>query len=269
MKLGIIGLGFVGNAIYQSFGGSQDDLWGTPVVTIDPYKGLQGSYPDLIGTDGVFICVPTPQDDDGTCDTSALEEVLAKLKAINYQGVVISKCTAPPSTYEQLQKNNPNLIHAPEFLTAANAVKDYVTGSLAIIGGNVKAYVNEAERIIRQSQRDLQTVIHCSIQEASLIKYAYNTFLATKVVFMNELYTIANASNCDYNVIANACKLDPRIGSTHLQVPGFDGAFGFGGACFPKDTQALLKYAEGLGLHLNVLDAAVKKNTMLRLTEPK
>jgi UDPglucose 6-dehydrogenase len=102
-----------------------------------------------------------------------------------------------------------------------------------------------------------------------MAKYTINTFLATKVVWMNELYQLCDAMNIDYNKVVAMASADRRIGSSHLRVPGPDGSFGFGGACFPKDTVALLKYAESLNIPLNVLDAAVKKNTLLRLTEPK
>ena len=116
---------------------------------------------------------------------------------------------------------------------------------------------------------DLSHIFHCKIGEASLAKYAINTFLATKVVFMNELKEIADASNLDYTTVARMITSDIRIGNSHMKVPGPDGSFGFGGMCFPKDTAALLKYAESIGVTMNVLDAAVKKNTLLRLTEPK
>jgi len=263
-KVGIVGLGFVGNAIKQSF---YDE---TNLVLVDNNPALgRDPFQDLSTTDGVFICVPTPQDDDGTCHTDILEDILAKLKIINYEGVIISKCTAPPDTYTRLNEEYPNLVHAPEFLTAANAVRDYTSGQFAIIGGRVKAYRDLAETIIRRSQLDLKVVHHCTIAEASLAKYAINTFMATKVTFMNEMYALAKASDCDYTKIAHMIKSDVRIGNSHLQVPGPDGAFGFGGACFPKDTSALLKYAESVEVPLNVLDAAVKKNLILRLTEPK
>jgi UDPglucose 6-dehydrogenase len=260
-KVGIIGLGFVGNAIKESF---FDDP-SLVLVDNDRTRG-RDSFQDLATTDGVFICVPTPQDDDGTCDTSILEDILAKLKLINYYGVIISKCTAPPDTYTRLNEEYPNLVHAPEFLTAANAVQDYANGKFAIIGGRIKAYRNLAETIIRRSQLELTAVHQCTIAEASLAKYAINCFMSTKVIFMNELYNLAQASGCDFSTVTGMIASDIRIGKSHMQVPGPDGLFGFGGACFPKDTSALLKYAESVGIPLNVLDAAVKKNTLLRLT---
>lgn len=265
-KIGIIGLGFVGGAIKNAMEG----LWPDPLVLVDPAKGYTTTIADLKECSGVFISVPSPQGIDGSCDTSILESVLKELKAINYTGVIISKCTAPPDVYTRLNEEYPNLIHAPEFLTAANANRDYENGKFAIIGGSVLAYQREAERLIRIGQQGLgENVRYCSIGEAALAKYAINSFMSTKVIFMNELYQLADSMSLDYNKIAEMVKMDGRIGNSHMQVPGPDGAFGFGGACFPKDTSALLKIAEQHGVAMNVLDAAVKKNTLLRLTESK
>jgi len=264
-RVGIVGMGFVGSAIADAMGHGFGGI-----TAIDPAKGYNNTYKDLLDCDGVFVCVPSPQDADGTCDTSILEDVLANLAKLYYQGVVISKCTAPPDAYEQLNILYPNLVHAPEFLTAANAKADYANGRFAMIGGRVGVYQREAERLIRIGQQSLgENVVHCTIGEASLAKYTINSFMSTKVIFMNELYQLAQAMNLNYDNVAAMVKMDHRIGSSHLQVPGPDGNFGFGGACFPKDTSAMLKFAERHNVALNILDAAVKKNTLLRLTEPK
>jgi UDPglucose 6-dehydrogenase len=139
-----------------------------------------------------------------------------------------------------------------------------------MIGGRVGIYQREAERLIRIGQQHLgDNVVYCGIGEASLAKYTINCFMSTKVTFMNEVYQLAQAMNLNYDNVAAMVKMDHRIGNSHMQVPGPDGNFGFGGACFPKDTSAMLKFAEQYNTPLNVLDAAVKKNTLLRLTEPK
>ena len=262
-KIGIIGLGFVGGAIASSL------EYSTRLVVMDPAKGHNATYKDLMSCSGVFVCVPTPQDNDGTCDTSIIEEILNNLYTIRYTGVIISKCTAPPDQYNLWNLQHTNLVHAPEFLTAANAKEDYLGGKFAFIGGRVPAYMREAERIIRISQNMLETVVHCTAGEAAMAKYTINTFMATKVVFMNEIQELCSKTGVDYNMVAHMVMQDQRIGKSHMQVPGPDGNYGFGGACFPKDTSALLKYAEQNGSVMNVLDAAVKKNTLLRLTEPK
>jgi UDPglucose 6-dehydrogenase len=260
-RIGIVGLGFVGSAINESFGVNQ------VCVDTDARKGYIGTYDQLMECEGIFICVPSPMGPNGECDTSILENVLLKLKG--YKGVIISKVTAPPDVYQRLNDQYPNLVHSPEFLTAAKAYHDYMSAKWAIIGGDVQAYRNEAERIIRASQPDLQTVKMCGIGEAALAKYAINSFLATKVVFMNELHTLATNAGLNYDIVANLIRQDERVGSSHMRVPGQDGSMGFGGYCFPKDTEALLKYSEKNNSEMNVLKAAVQKNLLLRLTPPK
>lgn len=262
-KIGIIGLGFVGEAIYKSC----EPLLVSVCIDSDPRKGYTGTYKEIMECEGIFICVPSPMKDNGRCDSSILEDVLLKLKG--YQGVIISKVTAPPDVYEKLGSMYPNLVHCPEFLTAANALRDYQSTNWSIIGGSIKAYLFEAERIIKATQPSVNQVRFCGIGEAALAKYTINSFLATKVVFMNELYQLAEKAGLDYKTISNLISLDQRIGDSHMRVPGTDGNLGFGGYCFPKDTQALLKFAEDCSTNLNVLETAVKKNTMLRLTEPK
>lgn len=258
-KIGIIGLGFVGSAVRASM----EDSCELVLVDKDTTRGAN-TFADLQSCEGVFVCVPTPQSDDGTCDTSTLEWVLEKLK--DYDGVIISKCTAPPLVYKALNTKHKNLVHAPEFLTAANAVIDYQQGKFAFIGGCVRAYMDQAEKIILWGQPGVRDrVTFCTIEEAALAKYTINTFLATKVSFMNEMYQLCRVLGADYPTVAQMVMQDSRIGNSHMKVPGPDGEFGFGGMCFPKDTSALLKFAKDAGVDMNVVDAAVKKNLLLRL----
>jgi len=264
-KIGIIGLGFVGNAIRQSYA---DPFVKVICIDTDPRKATGETYEDLRDASGIFICVPSPPDFEGRCDPTILISVLEKLKGFN--GVIISKVTATPDIYEELGIQYPNLVHSPEFLTSANAVDDYLDTKFCIIGGSIKAYVNEATRLIKLGKNNLDVTYHCTIGEASFAKYVINSFLATKVVFMNEMAELAKFSNHDWNMIRQLIALDgKRIGNSHTRVPGNDGHYGFGGACFPKDTQALIKYAESKKVSLNVLTSAVKKNTLLRLTNSK
>lgn len=264
-KIGIIGLGFVGNAIKHSYLDNQ--FVQLIEIDLDPYKGCVGSYNDLKDAIAVFICVPSPQHDDGSCNTEPLKSTLEQLK--NFKGVIISKVTAPPDVYEELQLRYCNLVHIPEFLTASNAIDDYISETFAVVGGEVSAYINEAIRVIKLGQPSLKNIERCSIGEASLTKYVINCFLATKVVFMNEMANLASVSGQDWNRIRQLISLDKRIGNSHTQVPGPDGLFGFGGICFPKDTLALIKYAESKNQLTTVLHSAVQKNLMLRLSNSK
>jgi UDPglucose 6-dehydrogenase len=186
----------------------------------------------------------------------------------DYKNVIISKTTATPQFYEKMQTVYPNLVHIPEFLTAARANQDYLKEQNAIIGGKIAAYRNEAERIIKLVQ-PITMVEHCSIGEAAFVKYTINTYLATKVVFMNEMSELAVAHGYRWDTIRMFLAEDNRIGLSHMQVPGPDGYYGFGGMCFPKDTNAWVKYAGKLGVQLSVLKSAIKKNVLLRLQKPK
>jgi len=259
IKIGIVGIGFVGGAIRDAMQNNCD----LKLVDSDPARGNH-TYEDLAECEGIFICVPSPQGDDGSCDTRIMENVLEKLQ--NFKGVIISKCTASPAVYTELNEKYPNLVHAPEFLVAATASSDYVNGTFAFIGGKTQSSCEQAETIIKIGQKFLTTVHYCTIAEAAMAKYAINTYLSTKVVYMNELYQLCQKMEINYYNVAGMVMSDYRIGKSHMQVPGPDGKFGFGGACFPKDTAALLKIAENNGVSMNVLDAAVKKNSSLRLT---
>lgn len=261
-KIGIVGIGFVGGAIRDAM----QDFCDLVLVDNNPTRSTH-QFRDLKDCEAIFVCVPSPQGEDGRCDTSILESVLECLT--DFTGVIISKCTASPEVYTELNEKYPNLIHAPEFLVAATASRDYVNGRFAFIGGRVQAYRNQAAEVIKIGQPNLEIVHHCTIAEAAMAKYAINTFLATKVVWMNELYQLCTSMGVEYNKVVAMASADRRFGSSHLKVPGPDKSFGFGGACFPKDTAALLKIAEDYAVQMNVLDAAVKKNTLLRLTEPK
>jgi len=261
-KIGIVGLGFVGEAVLNAYETLFTDV---VVVDIDPSKST-GTYADLQDCAAVFVCVPSPSKDSGECDTSILNSVLYMLQ--DYKNVIISKTTATPQFYEKMQTVYPNLVHIPEFLTAANANEDYLKEINAIIGGKIAAYRNEAERIIKLVQ-PITMVEHCSIGEAAFVKYAINSYLATKVVFMNEMSELATAHGYRWDAIRMYLAEDNRIGLSHMQVPGPDGYYGFGGMCFPKDTTAWVKYAGKLGVQLSVLKSAIKKNVLLRLQKPK
>jgi UDPglucose 6-dehydrogenase len=260
-KVGIVGLGYVGDAIRKNCEG----VFQVVCVDVDPNKST-GTYKDLLSCEAVFVCVPSPSKANGDCDTKILESVLYLLK--DFQNVIIGKTTAPPKTYEKLQTLYPNLVHVPEFLTAANAVSDFGRQEELIIGGSVLAYQHEANRILSQIQ-SIKNVAYCSIGEAALAKYIINSFLATKVVFMNEMAQVAEAHNYDWRRIRILINSDERIGKSHTQVPGPDESFGFSGGCFPKDTSALIKFADKLGVTLNILKSAVKKNLMIRLQKSK
>lgn len=248
MKIGIIGFGFVGQAILHAY--QTHD-----VVIRDPKLEHSASLDKFADCDAIFVCVPSPAKEDGRCDSSILEGVLKELLFVNISKdiPIISKVTAPPSIYERLQKEYPNLVYSPEFLRAETNTFDYETSNYFIAGGN-REYAERALDIIKQGKVDAEQYMFTDIKTAALYKYMMNCYLATKVTFMNEFYKLAKKENANWEQMVNFTMYDGRIGPTHLNVPGPDGKFGWGGACFPKDIGAIIEEAIDLGLDFELMD---------------
>ena len=249
MRIGIIGAGFVGSAVAHAH--SRDE-----VLINDPKHPKSTDLSEFTKCDAIFICVPSPSTEDGHCDTRILEQVLKDLLFVNIadQIPIISKVTAPPSVYKRLQETYPNLVHAPEFLTAKNALWDYKYGKLSIIGGN-KHWAEKARDVVYHGLAEIRKdqIQITDITTASLYKYLANSFLAMKVTFMNEFFELAKVHNISWNEISSLIRKDSRIGETHLTVPGPDGQYGWGGFCFPKDVAAICEEALDHNVDFNLM----------------
>ena len=259
MKIGIIGYGYVGKAIAAAYEPTQ-------VLINDPLVEDSSSLTEIKAECNViFVCVPTPQHADGSCDASILTCVLEKLRG--YTGLVISKSTALPQIYLELESRYGELkiAHVPEFLTASNAIADYQYPVKIVIGCRQELRQDVFSAIITDKINfDMTTVQFCSIAEAAMFKYLANTMLAMKVIINNEYYDLCNSIGIDWNNVARIAETDPRLGNTHWAVPGPDGSRGFAGACFPKDVSALLSLSKFLNVNMSMLSNAVGKNTKLR-----
>ena len=259
MKIGIIGQGFVGNAVYNKFRSFYN------VLTYDIDKKLSNSTIKEIKNSCkiIFVCVPTPMNNDGSCDISIVESVINKFSD-NEDCIIVNKSTIPPGTTEHLNKKfkKIQIIFNPEFLTERNAVNDYKNQKRIILGGPRPATTilkNIFSKVFPKSH-----IIKTGSSHAEMIKYFTNCFLATKVSFANEIYDMCDKLNLDYDKVIEYSLLDERIGISHLNVPGPDGDFGFGGHCFPKDLSALIKLSEDLGSINNILKSVVKTNNIVR-----
>lgn len=266
MSIGIIGYGYVGQAVAEAHKHTDK------ILIKDPKYPDSVSYPDLLDCEAIFVCVPSPCVDptleDGRCDTSILEQVLKELLfvLINNPIPIICKTTAPPSVYVRLQKQYPNIVHVPEFLTAANNIKDYQNSEFWAMGGEHK-WTKEAKKIMQRGRRTAPfpaNFVSMPIQTAALFKYMMNSYLAMKVTFMNEFKQLADAQGSSWNDIEYLIKLDNRIGPTHIQVPGPDGQKGWGGACFPKDVAAIITEAIDKGLDFELMQRVESINKIHR-----
>ena len=259
MNIGIIGQGFVGNAVYKKFKKFYN------VLTYDIIKERCNSSLNEIkkNCDVVFICVPTPMNQDGSCDTSFVESVLKDLSD-SKELIVINKSTVLPGTTDRFnaQFQNLQIVFNPEFLTERNAEKDYENQNRIILGGPRPA-TNILKTIFSKVFPETM-IIKTGPAHAEMIKYFTNSFLATKISFANEIYQICKKLNLDYDKVIEYSVYDKRIGNSHLSVPGHDTDFGFGGHCLPKDLTALIKLSEELGTTNNVLKSVLKTNNNVR-----
>lgn len=251
--IGVIGAGFVGSAVINAF--SKCD-----VFVVDP-KHNNNTIPQLLelGPEGIFVCVPTPSLEDGSVNPAYVQEVLAQIP----EGTLtVLKSTITP---DHLPLGKKGLVYNPEFLTQRSANKDFLEPDSLIFGGSLVDC--EKARLLYERYSDVQPCpyVFCDIPTACLVKYTLNCHFAAKVTFMNEIYRLLEKMQCSsWDDFARILGMDSRLGPTHLQVPGPDGEFGYGGACFPKDTKALLHYADSIGINLSVLRQAVEANKAIR-----
>ena len=263
MKLGIVGHGFVGSAVSHGF---TKDL---QKFIVDPKYFSQNTIKDLIEfkPDATFVAVPTPQLESGECNTEILESVVTELNRIKNHLVII-KSTVPAYKLQALQEQciDTRIVYNPEFLTERNHLDDFVNPPMHIFGGKDPDTTEVEELYNNHSVCDTCPVFKTDLVTASMVKYCINSFLATKVTFMNEMYDVLRAAGgCDWKSFIEIIQNDPRIGRSHLKVPGTDGMRGYAGSCFPKDTNALAWFArEILNTPFTQLETSIKINDKLR-----
>ena len=258
MKVGIVGFGFVGKAL---FSGIKDSV---EIIKIDP--ALNTKISDLIAfnPDFVFICVPTPMQNDGNQDISILEAVFEEIKCSELETNLILKSTVTPDNLEILNEKL-KFVYNPEFLREKTADSDFINSELILFGGEKDLCKTASSFYLNFTLCKQKDHFHTDLKTASFVKYTINTFLALKVTFFNQLFELMQPiSKEDWGKFIKIVSADKRIGNSHMSVPGHDGRKGFGGACFPKDSTALLKYAENLQVDLDVLKSAIKVNNKIR-----
>lgn len=254
MKIAVIGAGFVGGAVINALT--------CEYVIVDPKHGNSVESVDFSDIDAAFVCVPSPCDELGFVDASIIKDVVEKLPE---DLLIVVKSTVTPDHLVEMSKGR-RLVFNPEFLTQRSADEDFLKPDSLIFGGNFYDCRDVCD-IYRHHTR-VNTDVPCfytDLATASMVKYALNCHFAAKVIFMNELYRLhREVCESSWEQFTKILGADKRLGPTHLQVPGPDGYFGFGGACFPKDTSAFLKFAELQGVNLTVLAQAVESNRLIR-----
>ncbi|TMR02275.1 UDP-glucose/GDP-mannose dehydrogenase family protein [Actinomadura soli] len=209
------------------------------------------------GADVVFVCVPTPMGRDGAADLTTLETVVAELRDVLPPGcVVVNKSTVPVGTAvrtaELLGRADVAVVSNPEFLREGSAVEDFLNPDRIVIGSEVP---EAAGRVAALYELLGAPVLRTGPASAEIIKYASNSYLATRLSFVNAIAELCEHMGADIDDVRKGMGFDRRIGMSFLR-PGP----GWGGSCLPKDTRALLRSAEAVGCEFPILHAAIVTN---------
>lgn len=250
MKCGIIGYGHVGIAMHKRF---------NDAIIYDEPKNI-GNRENINSCDIVFVCVPTPEGKDGICDSTIVEEVI---KWVNAPTIVIRSTVPVGFTKRMAKEYGKRIAFQPEYYgeTIDHPFADLNNQKWVSIGGDSLAidavmlfYQERVNSEIRFFTADSDTV--------ELAKYMENAFLATKVVFCNEMYDLAQKMGINYNLAREIWLADPRIGRSHTFV--YPDNRGFGGSCLPKDTMALMAMGRYYESDMTLLQSVIEKNKLLR-----
>lgn len=209
------------------------------------------------GTEFAFICVPTPQNEDGSANLSYVLGVVEEIKsALPANSVLITKSTVPVGTGSNLQtivsEFGIRVASNPEFLREGSAIADFFEPDRIVVGADE---ANVASRVIDLYQNIDAPALSVSISSAELIKHASNTFLAMKLAFINDVAHLCEKVKADVDEVSKGIGMDSRIGEKFLQAGP-----GWGGSCFPKDTKALASIAKAHGVEIPLISAAIEAN---------
>jgi Predicted UDP-glucose 6-dehydrogenase len=228
MNITIAGYGFVGRA-------HEAVLKNKFTVNIyDPPLG----YTDIVAPNGVIVCVSTPPMDDGSCNVNNVADVIGLIAA---DVPVLIKSTISLEGWQALKELFPDhkLAFSPEFLRAATAVEDFLATKEIYMGGDEIGFWHAVFRVAFDDDEFITH--HALAEELILAKYFRNSFLASKVAFFNQVYDLCVATGIEYEIVRHVITTDQRIGYGHTEVTS---ERGFGGHCFPKDVQAIIRTAE-------------------------
>jgi len=266
-RVAVVGCGVVGGAVSDGM-----ERLGHKVFRHDPtLYSTDTTDVKIFKPDITFVCVPTPQNLDGSCDTSIVEEVVRELTEIQTTGIIAIKSTVTPGTTQRLieqytprslmPKYSP-IAFVPEFLREKSAFYDFTEGHDTCAIGTDSDYVYHK---IREAHGHYpKEFFKVSPTEAELVKYFSNVFNAMRVVFANGFYDVCKGLGADYTKVKNAAASRPTLNGLYLDCN--DGFRGFGGVCLPKDTAAFAKLAKDLGVDAKIFETIVNDNKIYKPT---
>jgi len=252
MKIGIVGLGIIGSANKAGF----EEVGHT--VFVHDIK-LNTTIDVVLDTEIVFVCVPTPSDVNGRCDTNIVDSVIGELIEKNYKGAIAVRSTVIPGFTLSMQKkySNKKICFVPEFVRERCAEFDFLLEHKLLAVGtddkDVYALVEKAHGLLPRNKVMMQPA------EAEILKYYLNLYAATRVTFANVFFEVCKKFGADYKQVKDAYVKTGRLGDMYLDVR--DDLRGYGGMCLPKDTRAFKKLIEDLELDLDFFATVDKDNS--------
>lgn len=225
IKIGIIGCGVIGGALRRWVSEHNPDC---KIFVSDPAKGFAD---DITAADIFFISIHIPTEHNDIQNLNVLKDIIKTLP----NKPIFIRTTLLPGTSDKLRKElQKNIFFMPEFLREKTAYEDFCEQPMVFCGE-----IDLLKRIFTGKK-----YITMSSLEAEIAKYAHNVFCALKVTFFNGIQELAEKNNCDYENIRKGVLLSGHINERHTMVPGYDGKYGYGGKCFPKDVDAFAKFTQ-------------------------
>jgi UDPglucose 6-dehydrogenase len=251
LKIGIMGLGTVGNALAKWF---DNNLF---TCAYDKYKPAKNSIEQINECEIIFICVPTPDSING-CDITEVEDAVSKLDG---EKIVVIKSTVIVGTTEILQAKYPQhkFIFNPEFLSEKEPYARFTNPDVQIIGYTKQSanteVLNKVFNILPKAKKD----VLITATEAEMVKYMENSFLGLKIIFGNQFYDLCEKLDIDYEACIYALGFDSRIGHSHFNI-NQDGYRGYGEKCLPKDINAIIKFADENSVDMKLMKTVEEIN---------
>lgn len=263
-NIGLVGYGYVGSALGLGF--EQASQGRDRIVYYDKYKSGGRPLREVIERSKfIFIALPTPMKaNESGIDLSIIDENLEQIIPLtnNTDKIVIIKSTVVPGTTKAYQEKYPqtNFCFNPEFLTERNFLQDFMNAERTVIGAN-DDLTSRSAAVFYQMRFPKSQIFQTDPTTAEMIKYFTNAYLATKVTFANTMYDLCQGLGISYDEVKDIASLDPRIGTSHLDVTSLRG---FGGKCLPKDLVALLGEFSRLNIDDRVLKSIWDYNKLVR-----
>lgn len=271
-KVVIIGAGYVGGATINLLKNHFQ------IYCYDPayHPGIKyTNYTDVIFLENIqdhpndailgVVCIPTPSNEDGSCDISKVESAIQKLKT----PLILLKSTVEVETTDRLRLvYKKRIVFSPEFVGESKYYNPYFNDNMLetpwVILGGAPQDTKEVLEILIKVLGPTKKYYQCTSKEAEMIKYVENVFFATKITFCNEIYNICEKAGIDYWKVREGWLLDPRIGGDGMHTAVFKNERGYGGKCFIKDISALAKFAEKKGYDAELIKEVIKSNERFR-----